>query len=92
MLEREFFFVKDYMAGNINTAGGNMKAFIPFVSNTVDKENTWKRAINELVGIISTNVWKTFTAKNFEKIIIRFFMKKNFIRAFIFENWSRQPM
>lgn len=71
-------FIKDYIARDINTARGDIKALVPFVEIAISYEDALFRAKLELMLVDGPKVWPYRTTKNAEKIIIGFNIKQAF--------------
>lgn len=82
-MEGECGFIKDYISGDVNSAGRNMETTVSFMLEAVSKENTELRPKGKFVLVIWSEVGPTGTAEDFQEIVVWSFVKEEFERGFV---------
>ena len=76
--EREQVFVKHDITRDVNTICGNMWTLLTLMLGPVTKEVTLFRTKLKFVFIVRSEVRPTCIPKNFEKHVVRSFLKNDF--------------
>ena len=69
--------IKHDIPGYVDTIGGNMKTFVPFMKRAIAQKNTLFGAKLKLVLVVRAEMWPASAPKDLKKGIIRLFIKEN---------------